>query len=129
MRQSIFILILLILIPAVSATINIEGPGRSVYNLGDEISVKGYILRDEDMFGFLRISLDCENDVPILTRSISLEKDTKRDFSENFIIPFFIPGDCTLKVSLESAGSIIEQAKSNEFIISKELEGNFKIYD
>ncbi len=52
MRQSIFILILLILIPAVSATINIEGPGRSVYNLGDEISVKGYILRDEDMFGF-----------------------------------------------------------------------------
>ncbi len=127
--KRLVLLFLLVLIPFVSAEINIEGPSKDVYNLGDSISVKGYIIETEDAIGFLKVSLDCEQEIPVITKSISVKKDTKKNFDEQFVIPFYIPGNCGLKVSLEAFGNVIEQARSKEFTISKDLKGNFEVQD
>ncbi len=129
MKRLWAIIFLLILIPSVSAIIELEGPARDIYNLGDEVNVEGYILVNQDVFGFFRIIIDCETEIPILTKSISLKKDTKKSFDESFIVPFYIAGDCSLKISVESAGDVVEQARSSAFLISKDLEGSFELGD
>lgn len=129
MKQWAILLFLLLLVPLANALIEIEGVSRDIYNLGDEVDVNGYILVNENVFGFFKVIIDCDEEVPILIKSISLKKNTKKNFEESFIIPFFIDGDCSLIVSIEREGDVVEQARSTGFRISKELSGNFELED
>jgi len=129
MKRWWVLLLVLIVIPSVSAIINIDGPSKEVFNLGDIISVKGYILETEDMWGLFKLNLNCDTDIPLITRTISLKKDEKFIFDESLTLPFYLSGQCTLEATVDSDGNIIEQIMSRPFTITKDLEGKFSVKD
>ena len=52
MKKWLIYLIILIVIPSVYATISIEGPQKTTFNLGDEVKISGFVLRNEAFSGF-----------------------------------------------------------------------------
>ena len=58
MKKGVYLFLLLILLPTVSATITIEGPTNSLYNIGDKAHVTGYITATKDTFGLFKIDLN-----------------------------------------------------------------------
>ena len=63
MKRGVFVVILLIvfLLPAVSATISLTGPSEVQYNIGEQIEISGYIQETEDLSGQLQLSLLCSS--------------------------------------------------------------------
>ena len=66
----LFIITLLIL-PGVSAIINVDGPSRDVFNLGDKIDIKGYVLETSDTSGLFKLILSCKTSLPLVTKAVS----------------------------------------------------------
>lgn len=124
-----WILVALLMVSSVSAIINVDGPSREVFNLGDKIDVKGYILETEDMWSLFKLSLDCESSMPLVTRTVNLKKDEKYNFDEKLTVPVYLAGTCAIDASVSVNGNVIEQIKSRSFSISKDLEGRFKVKD
>tara|TARA_Y100000310_G_scaffold246869_1_gene252314 strand:- start:17574 stop:19367 length:1794 start_codon:yes stop_codon:yes gene_type:complete len=132
-KGAILLFLILLLIPSVSATINIVGPQKNVFNLGDEITISGYLLRDESFTGFLKLELICgENKSQLPLTSISLIENERSLFPEDFTIPKItirnsLIGTCNLEASLIQGSETIETITSSDFIISQTLEGNFQL--
>ena len=127
MKKRLLVLLFLLLIPSVDALISLEGPDRQVYNLGDKVVVKGYLTEEEDFYGLFNLFFDCENDLQVLVRFISLKKNEKEEFSENLPVPFFLGSECSVKATLVVNNTVIEEVKSPLFKISKELKGKFEL--
>lgn len=125
---TVFILALLFSLGLVNAEIIVNGPDQSKVNIGDEIGIEGYVLRADDVLGLLRFELKCGDSSDILmVRSVSLNSGVKKDFSDEFAILSSNQGNCRIKVSLESAGDILESKTSSEFEVTTALTGTFKI--
>lgn len=127
MKRGLFILVFLMLLPSVFASIDINTIGKTQVNLGDNLEVSGKISQSSDMFVLFKLILDCESDVPLLIRSISLKANQDYQFSETLNIPTVNEGSCTIKAELEKSGNILETSKSSSFTITKELKGEFDI--
>ncbi len=122
------VFILLFSLSLVSAEIIVNGPDQAKVNIGDEISITGYVLRAEDSLGLLRFELKCGDSSDVLmVRSVSLNSGVKKDFSDEFAILSSSQGNCRIKVSLESLGEILESKTSSEFEVTTALTGTFKI--
>ena len=121
------VLILLLILPIVSAELVMQGPSQSTVNLGDEINVFGYILEPSNMIAQFKLVLSCSSEQLLLIRTISLSANVKKEFSETLPIPFYLDTNCKIKAAVESNSNIIDQAESNAFTISKELSGNFEL--
>ncbi len=118
----------MIIIPLVTAEISINGPGRAVVNVGDELALSGFVTHTTSLIGVLKMRMVCGAiEQPLLIRSISLTANVQEDFEETLPVPLFIEGSCKMRVSVEHAGQIILETESPEFVISKEIVGSFSI--
>ena len=118
---------MLLIIPSVNALISLDGPDKTTYNLGDRVLVKGYITEEEDFYGLFNLIFDCENDLQVLVRFISLKKNEKQEFDENLPVPFFLGSECSIKATLVVNNTISEEVKSPIFKMTKELKGSFEL--
>lgn len=123
----ILIFITLLLIPIAKATINIEGPSKDIYNIGDRLDIKLNIIHNEFIHGLLKIELNCGTTSPLLMKTITLEPNEPYSLEENLPIPPFLTGTCFIVSSIQSGEKIIDQTQSSSFIISNELIGNFEV--
>ncbi len=131
MEKRTFILLVSILslfiLPSVYAEISLQGPGKSVMNIGDEITMSGYLLEDTSMVALFKLILSCTTEQQLLVKSVSLTAHVQKTFSENLVIPSYLEGACAIKAVLESSGNIVDQASSPTFTLSRDLVGTFTL--
>jgi hypothetical protein len=132
MKRGILLFIILLIIPIAYAEISIDGPQKNTFNLGDEITISGYVLRESAFSGFFKLALVCNNErVELPLTSLSLLAGERKLFPNDFSIPKIvannIDGDCFIESSLISGESTLETIKSSDFIITKSLQGSFSI--
>lgn len=128
MKRGLLILALLILLPSVYASINLEQIERQRVNLGDKLDVSGTIVVSSDMFALLKLTLQCQqNEIPLLIRSLTINANKEHKFSESLYISAVDEGSCAIRAILEKNGNVIDDARSNSFTITKELSGQFTL--
>lgn len=124
---------LLLIMPSVNAAISIDGPDKSVYNLGDDISISGYVLRESALTGQLRFVSNCNSTAfQLPSASVRLGNNEKKVFPNELPIPKItvsssMSGTCFIETSLVSNNEILETARSKDFEITRSLKGEFAI--
>ena len=126
---AIILVLVLLAMNSVNASIIINGPAEDKLNFGDKINIDGYILRANDLIGFFKLNLVCEDneDKVLLIRSVSLRKDIKYEFGDSLPVTPGNEGGCYILGSLEEAGKLIESSESKKFKITNELIGSFEL--
>lgn len=130
MKKRIFLfLVVLFVIQTASATITLDGLS-SVYNKGEIVEIKGTILEDTKIDGQLEFKLQCGNLILSYPKvSIKIDANTPKSYSiPNFQINPAVEDECYINISLLSQEIIIEEKLSDNFTISKDLNGEFTIY-
>ena len=133
MKKRLLLILILLIIPLASATLNIDGPDKTTYNLGDEVLISGYIFREDAIVGSLRFLLNCGSNIFNLPNvAVTLSEGEKKIFPDEItipriIIPSSLTGNCYLQGELLSGTQIIESSRSNNFTITTGLQGNFEI--
>ncbi len=128
MKRGLVILTLLLFLPSVYASINLESIERQKVNFGDKLDVSGTIVVSSDMFALLKLTLHCQqSEIPLLIRSLTLNANKEHKFSESLYISAVNEGICSIRTILERNGNIIDDTKSNSFTITKELSGQFTV--
>tara|TARA_Y100000310_G_scaffold339722_1_gene433317 strand:+ start:1756 stop:3789 length:2034 start_codon:yes stop_codon:yes gene_type:complete len=123
-----FVISLLVSIGAVNADIIVNGPDQTAVNIGDDITISGYVIRDDDVLGLLKFDLVCGGQKNVLmVKSISLKANEKKDFSDEFAIVSVGEGNCNVDVSLDSQGTVLESKSSSSFEVTSSLTGTFTI--
>jgi hypothetical protein len=85
------------------ADIVVNGPDAGSVNIGDEITISGYSIREGDTLGLLKFKLNCGgSESVLLIKSISLKTGIKKDFTEVLAITSSAEGSCSVNVELES---------------------------
>ena len=112
----------------VMAGIVVNGPDAGNVNVGDEIIISGYSIRDEDTLGLLKFKLNCGgSESVLLIKSVSLKTGIKKDFTEILAITSSAEGSCGVDVELESLGNVLESAQSGTFFITTDVTGSFSL--
>ncbi|MCX6711436.1 MAG: hypothetical protein NT139_00145, partial [Candidatus Woesearchaeota archaeon] len=128
MKRGVFIVVLLLLIlPSTLALISINGPSQDIVNLGDKIHLEGYAQEDVDIIGFFKLELNCGTKQVLSVKIINLLKGQKYDFSEDLPIIGNMLGSCNVLATVENNGVTLEQVDSKTFVITKNLDGGFKL--
>ena len=126
MKKGLLLIILLVILPSVLAEINLESITPVVYNLGDNIKLGGSVSAEGGFNGVIKIELKCgESSIPLSSKVININQNQKYGIIEGFTIPDILAGKCMLSVSLEKGNAVTENAESNEFQVTKALDGNF----
>ena len=125
MQKSVLWVVFFLLIPAAEAALSLEGPANTLYNLGDQITLNGFITPSQDQLGLFKIDLRCQGDTQLFAKLMRLKKDQRVSFSETLPLPFYVEGDCTFHATFTAGNTIIEEATSRTFQMSKELKGTF----
>ena len=68
MKRGLYLLLVLVLIPLASA-LQLQNIDKSLFNLGDEIEVKGVI--DNSFKGGLRVNLNCGSVYSLLFKNVN----------------------------------------------------------
>lgn len=123
------ILMVLLLIPIVSADISLNPALKERYNIGDEVQLEGYILMNSEFNGNFNIVLICnDNTDTIMTKVINLKPLEKKSFSElgtdKITLKSSHLGTCKIKALLGE-----ESAESKSFTVVKDLEASFKVQE
>ena len=128
MKRGVFVVaLLLLMLPSTFALININGPSLDVVNLGDKIHLEGYVQEDIDVIGFFKLELNCGSKQVLSIKVINILKGQKYSFSEDLPVIGNMLGSCNIIASVESNDITLEQVNSKNFIISKDLNGEFKL--
>lgn len=133
-RIAIVTIILLFLLPLVSATVEITGLDADSYNYGDNIDVSGYVLVDEEFTGYFQLEINCNSlTQPYQLIPLDLNSGEQVQFYSlnlpNIIISSFMAGNCSVTAKLLNNGAVIESASSESFSIVPTLEGVFSLTD
>ena len=115
MKRTVMLLLFLLIIPVVSAEIIVDGPPNTIYNLGDSISISGYVLRPETALGLFSLTLVCDQNLQLLARTISIESNEKILFLESLAIPPITGDNCIIEAKLEIGGEDIERKPAKGF--------------
>ncbi len=124
MKLSLILMILIFLMPLVSADITVNDLLQEKYNLGDKIATSGRIITNDNYKGFLNYNLICPDmQKPLSPLSVSITGQEAYTFSEERQI---LEGNglCFIELSLNQ-----ETVKTNNFTITKELDADFSISD
>jgi hypothetical protein len=127
MKRGLFIIMVLILLPSVYASIELNGPSKEIYNLGEKIDVTGSIFAESNIFGLFKLSLACEDSTDLLIKVINIRQNEREQFAESLYIPYSKEGECKINAVIEMDGSEKESQESKTFTISKRLTGDFKL--
>ena len=124
---------LLLVMPGISALISIDGPERAIYNLGDVVSVSGFVSSPNQFTGFLGMALNCnENKFQFPLTTLTLAANEKKNLNTEIqqpkiTIPSSTTGVCSIDMFLMSDSNIMESARSKSFEVKKDLKGSFSM--
>ncbi len=132
MKRGLIFILLLITIPFASAIVDITGPTKSQYNIGDKIEFSGYVETEDDLSGTLKFYLVCGSKTYNLQRfSVDLSSGERLLFSqlsmESITASSTMLGVCKLKSELVSNDVVFDSAYSYNFEINDDLEGSFTL--
>ncbi len=135
MKKGVITLLLVaaFLLPLAGASIIIDGPAIDRYNIGDKVTISGYIQENEATDGFLKFSVQCgDQNFQIQPVPITLHAGQQKIFPNEIQIPEFtisksMSGDCRIRADLTSGNAIVDSAESRMFTVTKDLEGSFSI--
>ncbi|MBS3072965.1 DUF4625 domain-containing protein [Candidatus Pacearchaeota archaeon] len=132
MKRGLILLLLLILIPVASATIDITGPTKSQYNIGDEIEFSGYVETSEDFSGTLKFYLICGSKTYNLQRfAVDLSTNERLLFSQismdSITASSTMLGLCKIKAELVANDVVVDRGYSYNFEINNDLTGTFTL--
>lgn len=120
------VLLVLLLIPFVSAKIVITNSFRDMYNLGDTVTVDGYIVAEETASALASLELQCPSYSKVNSVNLKINKGQKVSFStlgiQNFILPSDIEGTCDVEASFNG-----ESINSDSFTVLNDLLGSFDV--
>ena len=91
----------------------------STYNLGDSVSVEGYIESNTNVRNIFRLYLECTSSQQILARTINVDANSRYFFNEDVNLPIGNKGQCNFKATFNG-----ETQSSQKFEISDELKGD-----
>ncbi len=127
MKRVVYFLTLIVLLPLISAEVSLTTGMKESYNIGEGLFIGGFIKENISMDGILSYVLSCGNSsVQVAARSIRLNANEEKDFSETIKISDNLIGSCKIIVNL-IANNISDSVASSTFTITKELQGNFDI--
>ncbi len=133
MKKGVYLVLFLLMIPLSNALLTIDVPVEDNYNIGDSISISGYVMKEKDFSGYLQLTVSCTSgDFPLRMTLIDIEKDQQYFFSSDIEVPPIVItssmfGTCKLKAKLQKVFQMIETASSKEFSITKDLQSKFSI--
>lgn len=129
MKRGITVVVfaLFALLPAVSATLSLQGPDAVQVNFGGELRVSGSVTEAQDMTGLFKLLLSCSTEQPLLIRSLSLKANQPKSFNEVLSVPSTIEGSCVLRAVFESGGVEVDSASSSSFTVTPSLAGDFSL--
>jgi len=133
MKRGILILLtILILLPTVAASVSVTGPSESKYNIGDNIDISGYVFQDEELTGFLQLTVICDNSsYPRQLIPIKINAGEQKTFTNlgvpDVTVTSSMVGSCYLRAQVLVAGIPVEEDSSSSFTVSKELNGLFDL--
>ena len=100
MKRWLILLFVLSFIPIASAGVVFED-NLGVYNIGDKVSVGGYIESNNYIRDIFKISLNCGNDIQLYARTIEVEANEKYFFNENVNLPAGYKGECNFRANFD----------------------------
>ncbi len=123
-KSLLMIFVALMIIPMVSASIVITSPMRSIYNIGDDVSISGYVLAEQAADDKLEVILLCDYGSETNSLQLVMAEGQKVSFSALGINNFVLEeaGDCKIKV--EYAG---DSEATDKFTVSDSLEAIFSL--
>ena len=127
MKQGAIVMVCILLAQSAFGLILLDNTESNTYNLGDDIKISGYIIQDKDLRGKFQLELQCQEKIPLLIRYLTLRRGEKLDIKENLAVPLSMKGDCAVIASIISDNILVEQAKTNNFKITEELNGTFSL--
>ncbi|RME54534.1 hypothetical protein D6777_03470 [Candidatus Woesearchaeota archaeon] len=134
MKRGLLIILIMILMASIaSAEIVINGPENSVYNLGDNVDINGYVWQNESFDGFINTKIVCSNiEYPVKLFNINIPKDQQLNIPEDvglpeIIIPPDLEGNCSIVVELLRGVDVFDSGKSDQFEVVKRLDAAFEI--
>ncbi|HLC54903.1 MAG TPA: hypothetical protein VJJ75_00045 [Candidatus Nanoarchaeia archaeon] len=122
-KYALLVLSLVLILPGVGASLTLDGPANTVYNIGDSATLSGLITPAKDMLGLFRIDLRCQGDTQLFVKLMSLKKNQRVSFSESLPVPFYQEGECIFHATVTADHATAEEATSRAFSISKALKG------
>ncbi len=133
-RGFIFLILFLLICPIVSATITLNNPSQSAYNLGDKITPTGALFTDVDLEAYLTFSIICDNATyQLQSVKVNAIAGEQLFFPNDFTVPFItlsssMAGTCYIQTELVSENNEVLGASSTQtFQVTKELSGIFDI--
>ena len=119
MKRGLILVVLLVLIPIASA-LDLESINKSVFNLGDNLEVKGNI--QGTFKGGFRINLNCGNVASLLFKNVTFSENEKFD---EIVKLYNGEGDCSISTQLETKDGVVDHKESNKFKIVNVLNSTF----
>lgn len=112
------------------ALIQVDGPTRTTYNIGDRFPIAGFVEEDNAVSGFLKLMVICEQqEFPLQLVPVSLLGGEQKTFKElnvpQITISASMNGLCFIKASLITRNQTLATGESKTFQATKELEGSF----
>lgn len=123
-----FVLHLFFIAPFVSAKIVILNNFRDMYNLGDTVTVDGYIVAEETASAPASLTLQCPSYSKVNSVNLKINKGQKISFATlgiaDFLLPSDIEGVCDVDASFNG-----EYINSDSFTVLNDLLGSFDVAD
>ncbi len=128
MKKAVLFLLVLILalLPSVSAEISLDKFSSSKYNLGDSVYFSGYVTQPKEVMANLNTMLTCSGKTEQIDAQIlDLNANEKKLFSRYSIIPSSLLGNCTVEISLLDGEAVLEKKTFSGFELINTIGGKF----
>jgi len=125
MKRLLWVLVIILLLPLISAEISITSELEDNYNLGDSIDAVFSVDSADDIDGLVKVTLDCDElDLDYYTIGINLKEGEAKSVEVSLPkITESMKGDCTIIARLMNFdNSVISDFTSSPFSISADLE-------
>lgn len=123
---SISILLVLLLMPFASAKITILNNFKDMYNLGDTVTVDGYVVAATTADALFSLELQCPGYSKVNSVNLKINKGQKVTFTSlgisNFLLPSDIEGVCDVEATFNG-----ESANSDSFTVLNDLLASFEV--
>ncbi len=120
----VFLVMLLVLLPCVYSSVVITSAFRSEYNIGDEITVEGYVLAEDDIDEEFSITLECNDNTDENSVQLMLEAGQKVTFTSLDLNYFVLDEEDNCKVVVKYGDS---REVSSRFAVTDRLEALFNL--
>lgn len=129
MKLFLAILLLILVIPLVSANIELNSFSSNLYNLGDKILLSGSVTYPINARTNLNLILNCGgSSSQVAAVLLNLEANQPESFSSLVNLPVNLLGDCKFVANLmDFNGTLLETSELPAFTLTNELKGAFEV--